>query len=535
MTDTPPPERPLTDQALARLRKLAEGNGLAPDKIELIESEEKIYTLDGITQLVPFCEHSNAIYPGPVKGQDRTMVPDTASLEAAAALHHKNFLEGRDWVAVAIKDLEEAPGQGWGLEGAKISLPEKSVILAASEICTSCQGRKLITCGQCMGRGFNDCNYCQGRGLEFCYNCNGQGVNPHQPDQPCVVCHGKRQIPCRWCKLTGKLPCPTCQGRGGTACPSCNGNGRITTEIGLACGATINFRFTGKELPSGLRRGVDRLGVANLIKGHADVKLLPKEKKPEEEEKKEYQNPNAPPKPAEPIAIKYQAVMPYADLKLRFGDGRGVLVNVFGKRGSLMGVPAFLDESLKPWREKLAKAAKSGGPLDDALKARAMRDALTLLLGGKGDPTNLRRMYSVGLTAKTAQEIMINMRRAMRKFTKNMRLMTVVGEGLLASAFLAAFMVLPIHASLTHQWPWQAGMILDLAVLAGVMTGTWFGLGSSVRFQLKRHFPDLKISLHGHAGPIGMSMLSGIFCAWAAAIFFAKTRPDWVVHFLSGH
>jgi hypothetical protein len=125
------------------------------------------------------------------------------------------------------------------------------------------------------------------------------------------------------------------------------------------------------------------------------------------------------------------------------------------------------------------------------------------------------------------------MRRALRRFTLHVRAAAAIGGGLLGAMLLVGFLLLPIHAGMTHAWTWQAGMALDIVILAMVMGLSWVGIGSSVRFQLRRHFPDLKISLHGHAGLIGVSMLAAIFCAWMAALLFAPNRPDWVSHILA--
>ena len=189
MTETSP-SRPLTDQALSRLRKLAEGNGLAPEAIELIESVEKIYTIEGVLHLVPYCSQEGGRYAGPVRGQGRMMMPDPAALHEAARTYQKNFLNSRTWLPDVLQELRNAPGGGWGLNGAKITLPKMTKIFATAEICPNCQGNKVFVCHDCQGQGFRQCPQCQGRGMELCWNCTGRGVNPAHPNQPCAVCHG---------------------------------------------------------------------------------------------------------------------------------------------------------------------------------------------------------------------------------------------------------------------------------------------------------------------------------------------------------
>ena len=394
MADSIPP---LADQALSRLRKLAEGNGLSPDKIELVEAQEKTYVIEGITHLTPFCEIHTAAYAGPVHGKERTILPNIGALRMEAQRRQHDFYEKRAWLPAALEELKTATGEGWGLDGAKIGLPQQSVILAANDTCPGCQGRKMFTCVQCHGQGTVVCTYCAGKGLEICYNCAGRGVNPAHPDQPCVICHGKRYIPCRFCKSSGHLICPTCLGKKGTICPQCMGAGVSTQEIALACGATINFSLKGDAWPSGLRRGLDRLGIVNLIKGHADVVRVPDEppQKGDDEE-------TAAQKKSAAATVRYHATLPYADLRMRFGGGRVMIVSVFGKRGLTMGVPPFLDDALKPARDKLRKAVLGKLALDKVLgDARAMRDAFALVAAGKRARRKFPQALSVGLVAES--------------------------------------------------------------------------------------------------------------------------------------
>jgi|GEM_PF-765086 hypothetical protein len=514
-----PTDHPLTDQALARLRKLAEGNGLAPEKIELIESQEKVYALEGITRLVPFCERNNARYPGPPR-KDRRVVADAGELATEIQRKQEAFNADKDWLKPAMEDLRAAPSQGWGLDGAKITLREKSAALAVFETCPACQGRKQLACENCQGQGAVSCPQCQGRGQELCTICAGTGQNPAKPGTICLICNGRRYIPCRICRSAGRIPCPVCQGRGGVTCSRCNGTGGMTEETVLVCGVGINFKLNSKDLPSGLRRGLDRIGIANLAKGHADIKLIEPEKDKDPDTLEDSDKGSS-------VTVRYETKLPYADLKVRFGGARAVLVNVFGKRGLLMGVPAFLDQSLKPWRDKLKQAAAGAVPIDDALKARAMRDALALELSGQGQIANLRRLYSVGLSPAAAQDILLDMRRALGRLTRHVRAGAAMAAVLAGSGLLAAFLLLPLHAAMTQSWPWMAGLMLDLAVLALVMGLGWISLGKAAQWVLSRRFPKLKISLHRDTGYIGYGMLLGIFAAWIAILLLAPDRPLW--------
>ncbi len=175
-----------------------------------------------------------------------------------------------------------------------------------------------------------------------------------------------------------------------------------------------------------MRRGLDRLGIANLTKGHADVTFVESKAAPEDHEATgddhEYipgglvgvappitPSGSAPPampaedeentgfgsplsgdtKPSEPV-LHYMARMPFADLRVDF-NGKKIEIGVFGLRNVFIDVPPFLDEPLAPWIEKLEQATKGHGAVYAALEARALREALELHLQGNGNAKEFRR------------------------------------------------------------------------------------------------------------------------------------------------
>ncbi|MDD5586439.1 MAG: hypothetical protein PHY92_05730, partial [Alphaproteobacteria bacterium] len=428
MTDEP--LLTLTDKALIRLQALAEGNGLSPEAIRPLEHEEKIYEIEGLVTLAPQIDIQARSYAGPVKGKGRVVLPNFAALQEEINRRRKSFEESADWIPEAMKELQETPGHGWGHEGGKITFPDRTVTLATNEKCPSCLGTGQLTCDQCQGRTVILCPYCYGKGQENCYNCFGKGTDPVNPQQQCPICRGTRFAPCRYCKATGNLPCPNCQGRGGTPCPACQSAGSLTQEAAIDANASIRFAIKkNAPLPSGLLRSLDRIGMANLVKGHGDVELV---------------TPVAADSGPMKTTLILRARIPYADIKLQM-MGKVVSAAAFGKRGLMSGLPAFLDESLKPSREHLARAAAGTASLDKALEARAVREALSLKLSGKGLLNELRRLYPVGLSPKAAGEILDNMEKALRRITLRARLTVAIFSLVLSTGLFAGFFLTPLH------------------------------------------------------------------------------------------
>ncbi len=513
---TPPSSTPLADRALQRLRKIATGNGLEPAAVALIETQEQVFTLTGKMEVSPLCETSPASYPGGARGKDRKQVQTVAALQEAVARHKQAFRDSPDWVQAVTAEVTAHESKGWGLEKAKVTLPEKSAVYAATEMCPSCNGRKLLTCAQCNGQGQVICTQCQGQGREQCYYCGGRGENPQQPGQRCATCNGTRFAPCRFCQTRGYLPCPTCNGRRGTPCTVCQGQGSMTQEITVTCGAETHFKLLAEGLPSGLRRGLDRIGIVNLGKGHADITAT---QPPMEED--------TPPSNAAqfPILI-YTVKIPYAEMRIGFG-GKKAVVSAVGKRCAIMGVPNFLDDTLKFWREKLHQAALGKGPLEEALEVRALKEILALAVSGKGTVEEVRKLYPFGLSAEAITGSLSDTRLALNAVTlKTRAIIAALCAATCAGLFYLLF-VKGSHARITAGW--NAAMVggADLIILCLALGASWAILNFSTRFVLQKRFPQLSVALQQKIGKTGYAMLGGIVAAFVLFILLSPVKPLW--------
>jgi hypothetical protein len=528
MSDQPPPS-PLAAQALQRLQALAEGNGLAPDAIQLYSTEEKDYALEGTIVLSPLVETEGGRHLGPPRGHERLVLHSFAELHAEVERHKQDLQTNSSWIDEALAQLKEQPGAGWGLDDVKISLPKHSVFLAASEACPACQGNKLLTCPQCHGQGMITCPQCQGKRQELCHVCAGSGRNPALPDQPCVACNGLSHTACRFCHGTGHLNCPTCHGHRGTTCSECKGAGVISEEVTMTFGARTKFLLKLGEAPSGLRRGLDRIGIANLAKGHADIESIAP---PPDEEASA---PGAPPdedkaKTPKP-ELHYLAHLPYADARMSFA-GKKTVVGVFGKRNVLTGVPAFLDTALEKQRDILRQAALGKGHLDAALDARVMKDALKLQLAGKSHVNELRRIYPLGLSPQVAEEILKQMRLALHQLTLRARgFVAALGVAVSAIIFGGLFLT-PLGGQMTQGWKPLAGLAFNFGVLSAALAGCWFALSAATRFALRKRFPDFTIPLTQKTGRTGYAMMAAIVLAFVLMLLLAPAKPDWAAPML---
>ena len=485
--------------------------------IVTLETKEQDYVLTGTMEISPLCESQPASYPGGVRNKACKKVESFAALQTAAAKHKQEFSESTDWIAASTREIEAHDNHGWGLEDAKVTLPEKSAIYAATEMCPTCCGRQTLTCTQCSGQGTVICTQCQGRGREQCYYCGGRGENPHNPTQTCPTCNGTRYAPCRYCQTQGHLPCPTCQGKRGTPCTTCQSSGHLTQEITVTCGAETHFAMKATGLPSGLRRGLDRIGIANIGKGHADITATP----PTKEEKE------TPPKGNRILILNYRAPLPYAEIRMGLGSRKAV-VSAVGKRCALVDVPTFLDEPLTPWRDKLHLAAEGKATLESAIEARAIKDVLSLTIAGKGNLKEVRKVYPFGLSQEAIKSLLADTDAALKKTTVKTRaiiatLCVALCIGLFYKLYATGFLTW-----MTMGKSRLASFATDMTVLTLALGSSWLVLNFTTRAVLRRRFPTFIFALQQKIGKIGLSMLSGIVIAFALFIRLSPLPSAWL-------
>ncbi|HVY12636.1 MAG TPA: hypothetical protein VHB73_03625, partial [Alphaproteobacteria bacterium] len=262
---------PLTDKALLTLRALAEGNGLDPNKIELIGAEEKPMVLRAEMHLNLDVPTTRTQRPGkmaaPRKGAPLVQtLPSVEAIGQRVAEMKTTLLEGSKWIDEAIEQLKNAPGQGFGMESADITLESLAQTFGASEGCRACYGQGALACQACRGTGGLPCNACQSTGQELCHYCQGTGRHPSLMDQNCPVCNGQARITCRSCFGRRQISCQSCGGKGQTICATCKGQGSFVVEERALPTVRCSFRVVDSaDLPSGLRHALDRGGLKLLL------------------------------------------------------------------------------------------------------------------------------------------------------------------------------------------------------------------------------------------------------------------------------
>ena len=506
MTDAP--SQKMTDQTIARLRGYGKGNGIKSEDIVLVETKEQVYALRGALTLTPHCDVKGKSSLGRIKGKGYRILSSFDELKTEVDTIKKDFEGAGEWTADAIKELENTTGHGWGLHGALLKWSDQKTLLSATENCPQCRGTALHPCTECQGIGSLPCHDCQSRGQEQCPQCAGHGHDPYNPNNKCPTCNGTGWALCRFCQGQMKKPCHICQGRGTSPCTACQGSGFLSQEVQISKGARMDFRLGSTSgLPSGLLRGVTRIGEDKLHKGHADITMKPRL----DEETKE------PPKGV-PLVIDLEAKIPYADIKLKIG-ATACVISSFGKQGKLSGLPAFLDEALAGARLHLDKAAKGREPLEMALSARAIKDAFGLVLSGKTHPNDLRRLYPVGLSGETAQEIMQNLGLYFRNSTARTRMIASFVYLVICAGGFAALCYSPLLPALTVTLGKPLTGLVKMLVLMTALAGYWQTLRMAARSKISKQFNQAQISMAQTFGRTGYATLGVIVTLYFILLF----------------
>jgi len=501
----------LADRTLARLRAYAKDNGLAADSLQIVKANENVYSIEGLVQLTPSLNVETSSSFGRAKGKNKQILPSFSALQEEVAHRRETFEKGGAWLEAAIKELEKEQGHGWGHGEAALTWSDQIIFLAATETCPSCKGSAQAPCLHCQGVGTTPCVHCEGRGQEVCPHCLGQGQEPSNPSKTCPICNGRRYTNCRFCEATGKIVCPHCRGKGGTPCPDCNGTGVLSQEAKIAEGARIDFSLGAtSELPSGLLRMMSRIGETNLSKGHADIEM-------------KTAAPDCP-DPEERARIRLTARIPYADIKMKIGKGE-YIVSAFGKNGRLSGVPAFLDKTTAAARKTLEQAAQGHVPMDRALTVRLLRDGLGLVLAGKTQTNDLRRLYPAGLSGAAAQEIMQNINLALKSLTMEARAMTGGIAVFVCLLLFGGFFFTPLFGQLNQSLSPKLVRVIELLLPLLAMGGAWQALTTTAKGALKRKYPTASVAQAPNIGKIGYSSLAAIAAIYV--LFYFIVSSEW--------
>jgi hypothetical protein len=508
------PAHPLTDKALKKLRTLAEGNGLHPNKIELLGTEEKTLTLQAEMHLSFDMAIQRQRYPGqPPAAQTQYEVKVLNSVDEFPKQieeYKAGLVKETRWLEEVTEQLKSEPGQGFGIMRADITVENLARIFRVQEKCTGCGGAGSTGCEACRATGMVFCQQCQGSGLERCQYCMGRGTDANDPSRYCQMCNGATQVQCRFCHGRREVTCTACNGQRKMMCRACGGDGNFTLEERALPAVRGDFKILeGTDLPSGLRRVFDRGGLKMLARGQAQIVM---------EAAREGENNTK--------VIPYSATFPFAEVRLRI-NGKPMRATIIGEKASIRDIPAFLDPVFD--RELAAVGKKIGGSnaLERALKLRAMRDMFGLMQQGGEVEAPFRRLYPVGFSPEMIQRMLAVLKKATQEQTFLVRagvsgfLLVLLG-GIFYGVFTSG-----VRVHLAQKLFPAAAFIFDALICGLAILFVDFGLRiSSAAYlrQLTQH--NEKVSFQAQrSGSLGIAVGICAIFLYLGLLWFLKATP----------
>ena len=531
----------LSERFISKLKKIADGNGLKQEDIVVFDKQDTTVPLKATLFLRGVCEPATTPDTGKNKKHTKS-VNSAKELATAMDTQKKEFFHSPDAKKQAIQEILNHTSNGWGLENALVTIPNFCVTYAVKESCPQCHGAKVFVCRSCNGNGREPCSNCSSSGSIFCAYCNGRGYDSN--NKPCTYCYGRTPN-------LGRLPCPRCSGRGYTACRACSGSAKTTCSTcrsagfvivnsELMCGVRTRFAADFSELPSGLRKSLDKIGIAEFGNSHADIKVKILGNDEETKTEEDYTNVIG---TQEFPALEYTTNIPYAEIKMSL-KGKKAFVSVTGKKGVSAGVPNFLDTPLKELLDTVQTQSNSSSALTQALQTRAFREMLSIILekglDRKSSLLAMKRLYAFGLSDNMILTMFKTLSDRVKETTLLARVIVSVLLVSLVSLLLYFYAANLWNSSLIQnsnfQYPVILSIVIDLAVLLCSMLVCLIVLNSS--FAVGLHYIasklNLKIKLNAknimpkRIGKMGFSVIFTIMFVFLSLLLLYPNNSLWV-------
>ena len=423
-TSTSDAQKELPQRALKQIRALCQGNGVAPDSVQIKSAQGTLINFKAITHLELHPETAEEIKKG--RYETGEPIENPADLQKTIAELISSAIKNTDTRKYLTKMLTDRPDKGFSLHAEYLEVEPLKKDFYLHEPCGTCAGRGSTNCTRCGGQKREVCNQCHGRSMISCKYCSGSGFmqGPDGKQIQCNRCFGQRQIACPLCRKTGSIACRQCKGTGAAKCNSCNGSAVFTRIIHLIVKLKTLFEIDRASLPDPVIKIIEGNGTKMVEKAH--IKLHAAQVKREDGG----------------LAIEYEVEFPYGDLELSI-NGKPLKTHLFGYKGKMLRLPNFLDQLVEPYFNYLTKAAGGAGAvagnIKKASKARLMAEGLLLSvqMPPKKAIISLKKKFPMGVSNDMIKQIILLSNKALTNVTRKTRF-GGLGVGMALAALIDA-------------------------------------------------------------------------------------------------
>ena len=389
-------DKKIINDAVARLRKIANGNGIQAEAIKVKDSFGAIYHADAAS-LVTL---NTKLLPLKKKPSKDKRVVEVKTLKDAEAHNTKGIEEATKdsgFSGYMLSFFKQKPGEGLGVNAKDLPVAKLSNAYVIKTPCERCNTQGRYSCTMCHGKKQSICRRCNGKKNMPCTMCNATGqINSPQGRVKCTQCHGMRFLACPACRATGVTACSGCNGQGVMTCSSCNGNGAIIQYAEANTHAQTNSVINVMAIPDSLKMLINKITLAKIVSGgHIDVKTQaydkPKnnteaaeQKRREEEDRYGFSFP--PRLKSNQLCLLYHTKIPYAEVTLEI-EGKQAVAKILGYKGVVAEMPPFLNNIVSretiALEKRLSKGKIQKEMFEKSLQYRFMRKAWKLLQENK--------------------------------------------------------------------------------------------------------------------------------------------------------
>ena len=431
-THAPSANMSLAQKALARIAKVARGNGIKKNGITIIQDNSEMITCEAISHI----ELSHQVKEETKKGQHQIgdVMDSPAAITQQIDKTTKQALKNKQMRKSLTDALLERPDKGFSLHAEQFDVPTLTREYSAHVPCQTCQGQGQSACQSCGGQKMEQCNQCHGRTTINCNFCNGSGFMQGPDGQPkqCNHCFGQQSIKCPLCQARGRINCRKCKGAGFDKCHPCGGGGVFTQILRVLFKAKTLFEMDRSTLPHPAVKMIEDHGT-KLVKGnHIKVKG--------EQVKREDGG----------LAIQYDFEFPYADLSIGV-NGQPIKVHMFGYKGKMLKINNFIDQLVEKEYALLLRAGNNEGNVTGhirkASKKRLIGEGLILAVTQqpKKAMLGLKKKYPFGVSNDLVKDVIIQSNKALRNVSRKSHY-SGLGMGLVGAAIInAAYFIGPLR------------------------------------------------------------------------------------------
>lgn len=376
----------IIQQAVEGIAREADGNGVTKEQVHFERGHVAAHECWWIVTCESIVHHERGSTPGRPALPRLTWLDNPAQLDqhvkAYAAQLQKNPAFGKE----PLQALSQRSDLGFDTTQSPILVPSTQRTIAYKRQCPQCNGAKQTVCGTCKSQGAVPCMPCRGQGSRSCSSCLGTGQRKlddayHHPDllHTCPDCK-KGRIQCDTCKGEGHLTCTRCKGRSGAPCGTCEGHGAFTDWATVACAGKLSGTMHWGDVPQVHRKAFHKLGIANLLYGHAEINRT----KTERLDQTHHQ-------------ITFHIKLPVGEVTTDV-NGQPFTFDIIGLKAKTVARQPFLEtlaSAGSDWLEKAATGPVRLAPkrLRNAMQFDIVRDALNSVCWGGLDPGPFQHQY----------------------------------------------------------------------------------------------------------------------------------------------